>query len=204
MQNEWLLKHEGQNTGVWSVYLEQLQRTSQHLCDRGKRAEREPWSSRARRSQPSLCHRSRRHRHGRRLLLDSLMLCWPCWRLTKNKHGWTWTFQKVLILNIKRCDEYYNILLQYTCHEIDTLLAAYSKLTLCQGDGDDDTIPGADPQTFTRNHQSCDPHKGETQFARTCRTAKYTLKNSKRKLGQASAGLKVGSCKMAWPNILLT
>lgn len=62
--------------------------------------------------------------------------------------------------------------------------AAYFKLTLCQGDGDDDTISGADPQTFTWNHKSCDPHKGETQFARTCPKAKHKFKNSNANWGK--------------------
>lgn len=41
-------------------------------------------------------------------------------------------------------------------------------LTLCQGNGDDDSVASADPQTITRHHQSCDPHKREAQFPRTC------------------------------------
>lgn len=39
------------------------------------------------------------------------------------------------------------------------------KLTLCQWDGDDDTVSGSDPETISANQKCCDTHKREAQLA---------------------------------------
>lgn len=38
-------------------------------------------------------------------------------------------------------------------------------LTLSQGNGDDNTVPGAHPKAVASDEQGCDPHKREAQLS---------------------------------------
>lgn len=66
-------------------YLELRRRTGPHSCDHGNWAEREPWSSRERRSRPSPCPRCRLRRREPRLQDCYLMTWLHCWLLTEQQ-----------------------------------------------------------------------------------------------------------------------
>lgn len=143
------------------AHLARLQKTWQRLDVHGNTAGRGPWSSMAR-SCPTW-HRLNFHHHkpGRHCRADLALFPLSYWLLSVrerevNKHYW----------HICGTNEHINNLwLKIKLNNFKILSDTFR-----QRDGDDDAVSCPHPQAAAGNHQSCDSHKREAQFTRTCNT----------------------------------
>lgn len=150
-------------------YLALWQKTWRRLGVHGNKAGHGPWSSTAR-SCP-IRPKSRHRKPEQHCRVDLALLPLSCWLKRDRNKSWWWENMQMVSFTFELSKQWFFFQkLNNVTVETKNSWKWRSRCTFWQRDGDDDSVSCSHPQAAAGHHQSCDSHKGETQFTRTCNT----------------------------------